>query len=60
MSILLEYENQLFEDIFHNDALLIMAKGLGIERIFTNFIKFSYNYSYVGILSRIYYEQYFG
>jgi DNA excision repair protein ERCC-4 len=39
MSILLDYENQLFQDIFQNDALLIMAKGLGIERIFTNFIK---------------------
>ena len=39
MSVLLEYENQLYLDMFHNDGLLIMAEGLGIERIFTNFIK---------------------
>ena len=39
MSVLLEYENQLFMDMFNNDGLLIMADGLGIERIFTNFIK---------------------
>lgn len=39
MSVLLEYENQLYLDMFHNDALLIMAEGLGIERIFLNFIK---------------------
>ena len=35
---LLEYENQIYLDMYHNDALLIMAEGLGIERIFTNFI----------------------
>lgn len=39
MSTLLEYEDQMYMDMFHNDALLIMAEGLGIERIFTNFIK---------------------
>ncbi len=35
---LLEYENQIYLDMYHNDGLLIMAEGLGIERIFTNFI----------------------
>ena len=35
----MEYENQIYLDMFHNEALLIMAEGLGIERIFLNFIK---------------------
>ncbi len=39
MDPLLEYENQIYLDMYHNDALLIMAEGLGIERMFTNFIK---------------------
>ncbi|CAF0763664.1 unnamed protein product [Brachionus calyciflorus] len=39
MDALLEYENQIYLDMFHNDALLVMAEGLGIERIFSNFIK---------------------
>ena len=39
MSVLLEYENQIYIDMYHNDALLIEAGGLGVERIFTNFIK---------------------
>ena len=39
MSVLLEFENQIYLDMFHNDALLIEAGGLGIERIFTNFIR---------------------
>ncbi len=39
MSCLLEYENQLYSDMFNTDGLLIMAEGLGIERVFTNFIK---------------------
>jgi DNA excision repair protein ERCC-4 len=39
MCTLLEYENQLYLDLFHNDALVVMAEGLGIERIFMNFIK---------------------
>ncbi len=39
MSHLLGYENQLYSDMFNTDGLLIMAEGLGIERVFTNFIK---------------------
>ena len=39
MSVLLEFENQLYSDMFNNDGLLIMAEGLGIERVFANFIK---------------------
>ena len=38
MGTLLEYESQIYLDMFHNDALLIMASGMSIERIFTNFI----------------------
>ncbi|KAL5021200.1 hypothetical protein ScPMuIL_000355 [Solemya velum] len=36
---LLEYENQIFLDLFHEDGLLVTAKGLGIERVFLNFLK---------------------
>ncbi|XP_041359609.1 DNA repair endonuclease XPF-like isoform X2 [Gigantopelta aegis] len=36
---LLEYENQIFLDAFHEDGLLILARGLGIDRIFVNFLK---------------------
>ena len=39
MDTLLEFENQIYQDMFQNDALLILADGLGIERIFMNFIK---------------------
>jgi DNA excision repair protein ERCC-4 len=39
MNKLLEYETQIYNDMFNNDALLIMAEGLGIERLFLNFIK---------------------
>lgn len=39
MDSLLEYENNVYLDMFHNDGLLVMAEGLGIERIFLNFIK---------------------
>lgn len=39
MATLLEFENQIYLDMFQNDALLILAEGLGIERIFLNFIK---------------------
>ena len=38
MDSLLEYENNIYIDMFHNDGLLVMAEGLGIERIFLNFI----------------------
>ena len=39
-STLLEYESDLFKEMFQNEAaLLIMAEGLGIERLFLNFLK---------------------
>jgi DNA excision repair protein ERCC-4 len=39
-SSLLEYEADLFKEMFQSEsALLIMAEGLGIERIFLNFLK---------------------
>ena len=39
ISKLLQYESQIYTEMFNNDALLITAEGLGIERIFLNFIK---------------------
>nr|XP_022317869.1 LOW QUALITY PROTEIN: DNA repair endonuclease XPF-like [Crassostrea virginica] len=39
MRRMLEYESQIFLDAFHEDGLLVMAKGLGIDRIFLNFLK---------------------
>lgn len=40
ISTLLEYEEELYREMFSNPAcLLIMAEGLGVERIFLNFLK---------------------
>ncbi|XP_045159646.2 DNA repair endonuclease XPF-like isoform X1 [Mercenaria mercenaria] len=36
---LLEYEQQIFLDAFHEDGLLVTARGLGLERIITSFLK---------------------
>ena len=36
---LMDYEKQIFLDAFHDDGLLIMARGLGVERIFASFLK---------------------
>lgn len=36
---LLEYEEQIYTEVFTNDSILIMAEGLGIERIFLNFLR---------------------
>ncbi|XP_006812643.1 DNA repair endonuclease XPF-like [Saccoglossus kowalevskii] len=36
---LLEYENQIFLDAFHEDGLLITARGLCVDRVFINFLK---------------------
>ena len=36
---LMEYEKQIFLDTYHDDGLLVMARGLGIERIFTSYLK---------------------
>ncbi|XP_070562512.1 DNA repair endonuclease XPF-like isoform X2 [Ptychodera flava] len=36
---LLDYENHMFLDAFHDDGLLITARGLGVERVFLNFLK---------------------
>lgn len=50
MSDILEYETRLYEDLFKNDALLIMAEGLGIDRIFLNFIKLYSDSSHLVII----------
>ncbi|XP_071490340.1 DNA repair endonuclease XPF-like [Diadema antillarum] len=39
MMSLLEYENEMFLDAFHEDGLLVVARGLGIERLMINFVK---------------------
>ncbi|CAH2306930.1 DNA repair endonuclease XPF [Pelobates cultripes] len=39
MAPLLEYENQVFLDLFHEDGLVITGRGLGIDRILQNFLK---------------------
>ena len=39
MCSLLPYENQIFLDLLQNDGLLVMAEGLGVERVLLNFIK---------------------
>ncbi|RUS69234.1 hypothetical protein EGW08_023005, partial [Elysia chlorotica] len=37
--MMLDFENQIFLDLFHEDGLLIMARGLGISRLFGEFLK---------------------
>lgn len=39
MAPLLEHENQIFLDLFHEDGLVITARGLGIDRILLSFLK---------------------
>ncbi|KAH9489915.1 DNA repair endonuclease XPF [Bulinus truncatus] len=36
---MLEFENQIFLDAFQEDGLLIMSRGLSINRIFSEFLK---------------------
>ncbi|GLH07493.1 DNA repair endonuclease XPF [Gryllus bimaculatus] len=36
---MLEYENQMFLDVLHQDGLLVTAKGLSLETIFLNLVK---------------------
>ncbi|XP_071952439.1 DNA repair endonuclease XPF-like isoform X2 [Antedon mediterranea] len=37
--MLLEYEKQMFLDLFHEDGLIVSARGLGIERLLLHFIE---------------------
>ncbi|XP_043568043.1 DNA repair endonuclease XPF isoform X1 [Chiloscyllium plagiosum] len=39
MTPLLEHESQIFLDLFHEDGLVITARGLGVDRILFNFLK---------------------
>ncbi|XP_072337890.1 DNA repair endonuclease XPF [Scyliorhinus torazame] len=39
MTPLLEHESQIFLDLFHQDGLVITARGLGVDRILLNFLK---------------------
>ncbi|CAF1127805.1 unnamed protein product [Adineta ricciae] len=36
---ILQYENEIILQIFHEDGLLILARGLGLERIFCEMLK---------------------
>nr|XP_033329091.1 DNA repair endonuclease XPF isoform X1 [Megalopta genalis] len=36
---MLEYENQMFLEVLHEDGLVITAKGLGIETVFMNILR---------------------
>ena len=36
---MLEFENQMFLDILNEDGLIITAKGLGLEHVFTSLLK---------------------
>ncbi|XP_076665620.1 DNA repair endonuclease XPF mei-9 isoform X1 [Andrena cerasifolii] len=36
---MLEYENQMFLEVLHEDGLVITAKGLGIETVFANVLR---------------------
>jgi DNA excision repair protein ERCC-4 len=47
---LLEYEAKIFQDTFQKDSLLIMAEGLGIERIFLHFIRLYSDSSHLVII----------
>ncbi|XP_055925203.1 DNA repair endonuclease XPF-like [Argiope bruennichi] len=42
MAELLDFENQMYLELFHDDALAVLAKGIGIERLAINLIK-TYN-----------------
>nr|XP_003705895.2 PREDICTED: DNA repair endonuclease XPF [Megachile rotundata] len=37
--IMLEYENQMFLEIIHEDGLVVVAKGLGLETVFANILR---------------------
>uniref|UniRef100_A0A8D0L5D3 DNA repair endonuclease XPF n=1 Tax=Sphenodon punctatus TaxID=8508 RepID=A0A8D0L5D3_SPHPU len=39
MAAPLEHENQIFLDLFHQDGLVICARGLGIDRILLRFLR---------------------
>ncbi|CAL4163525.1 unnamed protein product, partial [Meganyctiphanes norvegica] len=47
---MLEYENQMLLDLLHEDGLLIVAKGLGLERILVSLIQ---TYSDAGNLALV-------
>ncbi|NXL30541.1 XPF endonuclease, partial [Glaucidium brasilianum] len=39
MAALLEHESQIFLDLFHQDGLVICARGLGIDRLLLRFLR---------------------
>ena len=39
MAALLEHESQIFLDMFHQDGLVVCARGLGIDRLLLRFLR---------------------
>ncbi|NXN30436.1 XPF endonuclease, partial [Nycticryphes semicollaris] len=39
MAALLEHESQIFLDLFHQDGLVICARGLGVDRLLLRFLR---------------------
>lgn len=39
MAAALEHENQVFLDLFHQDGLVVCARGLGIDRLLLRFLR---------------------
>lgn len=39
MAALLEHESQIFLDLFHQDGLVVCARGLGIDRLLLRFLR---------------------
>ncbi|NXW12717.1 XPF endonuclease, partial [Circaetus pectoralis] len=39
MAVLLEHESQIFLDLFHQDGLVVCARGLGIDRLLLRFLR---------------------
>ncbi|NXN07541.1 XPF endonuclease, partial [Indicator maculatus] len=39
MAVLLEHESQIFLDLFHQDGLVICARGLGVDRLLLRFLR---------------------
>ncbi|XP_075623942.1 DNA repair endonuclease XPF isoform X2 [Balearica regulorum gibbericeps] len=39
MAVLLEHESQIFLDLFHQDGLVVCARGLGVDRLLLRFLR---------------------
>lgn len=39
MAALLEHESQIFLELFHQDGLVVCARGLGVDRLLLRFLR---------------------